>query len=50
MAPNLLGAGVVLTGGCSLMRGIKEVAESAFEPLPVHLARDTGVFRPQVRS
>jgi cell division protein FtsA len=43
---RMLGAGVVLTGGCSLMRGIKEVAELVFE-LPVHLARDTGVSGPK---
>ncbi|MET0224439.1 MAG: cell division protein FtsA, partial [Terrimicrobium sp.] len=43
---RMLGAGVVLTGGCSLMRGIKEVTESVFE-LPVHLARDTGVSGPK---
>ena len=43
---RMLGGGVVLTGGCSLMRGIKEVAESIFE-LPVHLARDTGVSGPK---
>jgi cell division protein FtsA len=42
----MLGAGVILTGGCSLVRGIKEVAESIFE-LPVHLARDTGVSGPK---
>ena len=42
----MLGAGVILTGGCSLMKGIKEVAESIFE-LPVHLARDTGVSGPK---
>ena len=43
---RMLGGGVVLTGGCSLLRGIKEVAESIFE-LPVHLARDTGVSGPK---
>lgn len=43
---HLLGAGVVLTGGCSLLRGIKEVAESIFD-LPVHLAREAGVSGPK---
>lgn len=43
---DMIGAGVVLTGGCSLLRGIKEVAESVFE-LPVHLARDAGVSGPK---
>ena len=40
-----LRAGVFLTGGCSLLRGIREVAESVFD-LPVHLAHDTGVSGP----
>jgi len=43
---HLLGAGVMLTGGCSLLRGIKEVAESVFD-LPVHLAREAGVSGPK---
>lgn len=43
---HLIGAGVVLTGGCSLIRGIKEVAESVFD-LPVQLARDAGVSGPK---
>jgi cell division protein FtsA len=43
---HLIGAGVVLTGGCSLIRGIKEVAEGVFD-LPVHLARDAGVSGPK---
>jgi len=44
--PHALGAGVMLTGGCSLLRGIKEVAESVFD-LPVHLARDSDVSGPK---
>lgn len=44
--PHALGAGVVLTGGCSLLRGIKDVAESVFD-LPVALARDAGVSGPK---
>lgn len=40
-----LGAGIMLTGGCSLIRGIKEVAESVFE-MPVHLTRAQGVSGP----
>lgn len=43
---HLLGAGVVLTGGCSLLRGIREVAESVFE-LPVGLARENGISGPK---
>ncbi len=43
---HLLGAGVMLTGGCSLIRGIKDVAESVFD-LPVHLAREAGVSGPK---
>jgi len=44
--PHKLGAGVMLTGGCSLLRGIKDVAESVFD-LPVHLARDADVAGPK---
>jgi len=44
--PHMLGAGVFLTGGTSLLRGIREVAESIFE-MPVHLARDAGVAGPK---
>jgi cell division protein FtsA len=43
---HLLGAGVMLTGGTSLLRGIKDVAESIFE-MPVYLARDAGVSGPK---
>jgi cell division protein FtsA len=43
---HLLGAGVVLTGGCSLIKGIKDVAESVFD-LPVSLAREAGVSGPK---
>lgn len=43
---HLLGGGVMLTGGTSLMRGIKDVAESIFE-MPVHLAREVGVSGPK---
>lgn len=43
---HLLGAGIMLTGGCSLLRGIKEVAESVFD-LPVNLAREAGVSGPK---
>jgi cell division protein FtsA len=43
---HMLGAGVYLTGGCSLMQGIREVAESVFE-MPVHLARDAGISGPK---
>jgi cell division protein FtsA len=42
---HMIGAGVFLTGGCSLLRGIREVAEEVFE-MPVHLARDAGVAGP----
>ncbi len=37
-----LGAGVHLTGGCSLLRGIDGLAEEVFG-LPAHLARGTGI-------
>ncbi len=43
---HILGAGVMLTGGVSLTKGIKEVAESVFD-LPVHLAREAGVSGPK---
>ena len=33
-------------GGTSLLRGIKDVAESVFE-MPVHLAREVGVSGPK---
>ena len=42
---NLLGAGVMLTGGCSMIRGIREVAESVFE-MPVQLTRAQAVTGP----
>ncbi len=42
---HLLGAGIVLTGGCSLIRGVREVAESVFE-MPVHLTRAYAVSGP----
>jgi len=44
--PHKLGAGVMLTGGCSLLRGIKDVAESVFD-LPVHLAREADAAGPK---
>ena len=43
---HLLGGGVLLTGGTSLMKGIKDVAESVFD-MPVHLAREVGVSGPK---
>ena len=42
---HLLGAGVMLTGGCSLIRGIREVAESVFN-LPVQLTHAQAVSGP----
>jgi len=42
---RLLGTGVMLTGGCSLIRGIREVAESVFD-MPVHLTRAQAVSGP----
>jgi cell division protein FtsA len=42
---HLLGAGIMLTGGCSMIRGIREVAESVFG-LPVHLTRAQAVSGP----
>jgi len=42
---HLLGSGVMLTGGCSMVRGIREVAESVFE-MPVQLARAQAVSGP----
>jgi len=42
---HLLGAGVFLTGGTSLMRGIREVAESVFS-VPVQLAHAHSVSGP----
>jgi cell division protein FtsA len=42
---QMLGAGVILTGGCSLIRGIREIAESVFD-MPVHLTRAVAVSGP----
>jgi len=42
---RLLGSGVMLTGGCSMIRGIREVAESVFD-MPVHLTRAQAVSGP----
>jgi cell division protein FtsA len=42
---HLLGSGVMLTGGCSMIRGIREVAESVFD-MPVHLTRAQAVSGP----
>jgi cell division protein FtsA len=39
---DYLGAGMVLTGGCSQLRGIKELAEEIFE-MPVQLCRAQNV-------
>ena len=38
---DMLGAGVVLTGGCALMDGIKDLAEKVLE-LPVKIGMPTG--------
>jgi cell division protein FtsA len=38
---DMLGAGVVLTGGCALMDGIQELAEKVFE-MPVKIGFPTG--------
>ena len=38
---DMLGAGVVLTGGCALMEGIQELAEKVFE-MPVKIGVPTG--------
>lgn len=40
-----LGAGVMLTGGCSHIKGIRELAESVFE-MPVHLTHAQAVSGP----
>ena len=42
---HLLGAGILLTGGCSMLRGVLEVAESIFES-PVSLAHAHSVSGP----
>ncbi len=42
---HLLGSGIILTGGCSLIKGIREVAESVFE-VPVHFAHAQSVTGP----
>ncbi len=42
---HLLGSGVMLTGGCSLVRGIREVAEEVFE-MPVKLSHAQEVSGP----
>jgi len=43
---HLLGAGIMLTGGCSHIRGIREVAESVFQGIPVYLAHAHAVSGP----
>ncbi len=43
---HLLGAGILLTGGCSLTRGITELAESIFQGTPVNLAHAQSVSGP----
>ncbi len=43
---HLLGAGILLTGGCSLTPGIREVAESVFQGTPVNLAHAQSVSGP----
>jgi cell division protein FtsA len=43
---HLLGAGIMLTGGCSLTRGIQEVAEGVFQGIPVYLAHAQSVSGP----
>lgn len=43
---HLLGAGILLTGGCSLLRGIRETAESVFPGTPVYLAHAQAVSGP----
>jgi cell division protein FtsA len=43
---HFLGAGILLTGGCSLMRGIRETAESVFSGTPVYLAHAQSVSGP----
>lgn len=42
---HMLGAGIVLTGGGSLLQGVQEVAESVFQ-MPIHLTRDVDVTGP----
>jgi len=43
---HILGAGILLTGGCSLLRGIREAAESVFPGTPVYLAHAQAVSGP----
>jgi cell division protein FtsA len=43
---HMLGAGIMLTGGVSLTRGIKEVAESVFQGLPVQISHAGSVSGP----
>ena len=42
---HLLGAGILLTGGCSMLRGVREVAETIFEA-PVSLVHAHSVSGP----
>ena len=44
---RMLGGGVVLTGGCSLLRGIKEVCRVNFRASCPSCTRDTGVSGPK---
>ncbi len=43
---HLLGAGILLTGGCSQTKGIRELAESVFQGTPVNLAHAQSVSGP----
>jgi cell division protein FtsA len=45
VSEHLLGAGILLTGGCSMLRGIREVAESIFES-PVSVTHAHSVSGP----
>ena len=40
---ELIAAGLVLTGGSSLLQGMVELAEETFDSLPVRLGRPQGV-------
>ncbi len=46
-----IGAGIVLTGGCSKMRGVRELAEEVFHmPVRIGMPRNIGGLRGEVEN
>jgi len=45
LRPDVLASGIQLTGGCSLLKGMDELAEEVFG-IPAYRARTKGIFGP----